>query len=617
MKEWIFLVPLLPALSALFLVLHPLFGNKSLSQFTVSLLACSSLAIGFLMTVLIAMQMASADLAVYSFTLGQWFSINNFTVEFGVYIDALTLLMMLIITGVGALIHWFSSAYMSGDQSFSRYFAYLNLFIAAMLIVVMADNLLLLYLGWEGVGLCSFLLIGFWYKDPANGYAARKAFVVTRVGDTSMMIGLLVLFTQLGTLNIQQSMQNAVQLWGVNSTWATLCALLLLGGAVGKSAQLPLQTWLPDAMAGPTPVSALIHAATMVTAGVYLIARTQTLFELSAIVMSAVAVVGAVTLFIAGCSALVQTDIKRILAYSTMSQIGYMFYALGVGAWSAGVIHLMTHAFFKALLFLAAGLLIASLHHQQDIFAMGGLRKKMPFAFYSFLIGCCCLAAVPMTSGYFSKEAILIQAYANQGFSFLWGLAVLGAFLTSLYSFRLIFIVFFGGQTENSNEIEKQDRAMRWPLVVLSLLALFGALLAPDLSAVFVTAASTSLNEHHGLLTIALSLPTVLGIFVAYWIWGNGRRPSIAPKLQGLRDWYLNGWGFDAFYHTVLIKPLLKLAHLNRHDFIDRSYTGTADICHLCHRYLSVTQNGQLRWYVVATSGGAVTLFLITLLLVR
>jgi NADH-quinone oxidoreductase subunit L len=313
--------------------------------------------------------------------------------------------MMLVVAFVSFLIHLYSAEFMSTDEGYSRYFAYMNLFVASMLMLVLADNLLFLYLGWEGVGLCSYLLIGFWYRDPANGLAARKAFVVTRVGDTAMAIGLFVLFTNLGTLEIQPLMQQAVAHWPVGSALPIAAASPLLGGALGKSAQLPLQTWLPDAMAGPTPVSALIHAATMVTAGVYLIARTHVLYDLAPPVHTAVAVIGGLTLLLAGFSALNQTDLKRILAYSTISQIGYMFLALGVGAWSAAIFHFMTHAFFKALLFLSAGVVVQRLGEEHDIFKMGGLRERLPLAFWTFLIGSISLAALPLIdAGFYSKD---------------------------------------------------------------------------------------------------------------------------------------------------------------------------------------------------------------------
>ncbi|MFC6670273.1 NADH-quinone oxidoreductase subunit L [Marinobacterium aestuariivivens] len=338
-----------------------------------------------------------------------WLSSAGLTVGFSLYFDGLSAVMVGVITGVGLLIHLYSVAYMAGDEGFARFFGYLNLFVGAMLILVLGGDFLLLYLGWEGVGLCSFLLIGFWYREPENGYAARKAFVVTRIGDIALALALLILIQQFGTLRIQDIVELAQLQW-VQSDWATWVALLLLG-AVGKSAQLPLQTWLPDAMAGPTPVSALIHAATMVTAGVYLIARTQGLFLLSPEVMELVALVGALTLFLAACSALVQQDLKRVLAYSTISQIGYMFFALGNGAFAAAIFHLMTHAFFKALLFMAAGQVILSLHHEQDIRRMGGLLRPMPFSALCFAIGCAALAALPLTSGFYSKDAILLQAW--------------------------------------------------------------------------------------------------------------------------------------------------------------------------------------------------------------
>ena len=337
--------------------------------------------------------------------------VGQFDPSIAFYFDGLTLVMMSVITGVGFLIHLFSSEFMEHDNSYARYFAYLNMFVAAMLILVLADNLLLMYLGWEGVGTCSYLLVGFWYQHSANGRAARKAFIVTRIGDTAMAIGLLVLFTELGTLNIQDLVAAAQAKWQVGDVMPLLICVLLLAGAAGKSAQLPLHTWLPDAMAGPTPVSALIHAATMVTAGVYLIARTHGLFLLSPDAMTLVAIVGLLTSLMAAFTALAQHDIKRILAYSTISQIGYMFLALGVGAWTAGVFHLMTHAFFKALLFLGSGAIIHCLHHEHDIFKMGGLRSRMPVTFWSFLIGSAALAALPLTSGFFSKDLILLQAY--------------------------------------------------------------------------------------------------------------------------------------------------------------------------------------------------------------
>ena len=382
----------------------------------------------------------------YRQVLWTWFDVGGLAPRIAFYLDAMAVVFVLVITGVGFLIHLYSTEYMEGDEAFRRFFIYMNLFVASMLVLVLADNLLLLYLGWEGVGLCSYLLISFWQRDAGNVYAGRKAFIVTRVGDTALIVGLFLLFTQLHTLDIQPLMEGAAAEWAAGSGVAVAAAALLLGGAVGKSAQLPLQTWLPDAMAGPTPVSALIHAATMVTAGVYLIARTNVLFTLAPDVRLAVAVVGTATLLYAGFSALVQRDIKRVLAYSTVSQIGYMFLALGVSGWSAAVFHFMTHAFFKALLFLGAGVVIEALGHQHDIFRMGGLRRRLPLTFWTFPIGAAALSALPLvTAGFYSKDLIVATSWASvDGSVWLWVGALAGAFVTSLYAFRLVFVVFFG-----------------------------------------------------------------------------------------------------------------------------------------------------------------------------
>ena len=347
MSETIWLIPLIPFLSSVALML---FGSR-LKITHIGVLGVASVGISALLTLVLAVEFMQNQQVIQA-SLWTWMEVAGFAPGISFYFDGLTLVMMSVITGVGFLIHLFSTEFMEKDPSYARYFAYLNMFVAAMLILVMADNLLLLYLGWEGVGVCSYLLVGFWYQHNANGHAARKAFIVTRIGDTAMALGLLLLFTELGTLDIQAMVGAANQTWQIGDSIPLVACLLIVCGAVGKSAQLPLHTWLPDAMAGPTPVSALIHAATMVTAGVYLIARTHGLFLLAPTAMTVVAVIGIATSLMAAFTALMQTDIKRILAYSTISQIGYMFLALGVGAWSAGIFHLMTHAFFKALLFL-------------------------------------------------------------------------------------------------------------------------------------------------------------------------------------------------------------------------------------------------------------------------
>ena len=481
-------------------------------------------------------------------------------------------------------------------------------------------TLTLLYLGWEGVGLCSYLLIGFWYENPANGYAARKAFVVTRVGDTSMAIGLFLLFAQLGTLNIQELLQAAQQQWPVGSGLAIATALLLLGGAVGKSAQLPLQTWLPDAMAGPTPISALIHAATMVTAGVYLIARTHILFELAPTIQLLVAWIGLATLLMAGFTALTQHDIKRILAYSTISQIGYMFLGLGVGAWSAAVFHLMTHAFFKALLFLAAGTVILSLHHEHDIFKMGSMWKKLPIAFASFLIGSLALAAFPFTSGYFSKDEILLAALAVEGSgNLLWTGGVLGAFFTGLYSFRLVFVVFFGESHDQHAVKEIAGFSMAAPLFVLMVFALFGGWIQIPVDAVFNHGEVQ--EEHHASTLIhgIMIVVPLLGIGVSYLFYVakifSVEKLLAVPFAKLLHRFWFSGWGMDWLYQQLLVNPFLFLARVNSKDLVDAFYALLVDLTRSAHSMLVRSQTGYLRWYAMSVAAGLVLLITIGVLL--
>ena len=452
MFGWLWTIPALPFAGALLLAL----AGSRLPRRVVAFIGAGSVGLSALITGLTAIEFLAAAPAGGSFTqkIWTWLDIAGFHPGITFYLDALSLTMVLVITFVAFLIHLYSTEFMAVEENYSRFFAEMNLFVGFMLTLVLADNFLLLYLGWEGVGLCSYLLIGYWYKEPQNGYAARKAFVVTRVGDTALAVALFLIFTRLGTLEIPEVMLRAAHSWPAGSALPTVVALLLLGGAVGKSAQLPLQTWLPDAMAGPTPVSALIHAATMVTAGVYLIARTNVLFTISPAALAVVAVIGAATLLLAGFSGLVQRDIKRVLAYSTISQIGYMFVALGAGAWAAAIFHFMIHAFFKALLFLGAGCVIQAQNGEHDMFKMGGLRKEMPLVFWTFLIAGGSLAAVPfVTAGFYSKDTIIWSAYASaRGGFWLWSAAIAGALLTSLYTFRMIILTFFWPSPPKSDQ---------------------------------------------------------------------------------------------------------------------------------------------------------------------
>ena len=607
--QQLWLIPSLPLMGFLLLVL----GHGRCSRSLVRLVGVGSVAMAALVTIWVTLDFYSLGATqTYQVELWPWFRAGVFEVSFGLYLDGLALSMLLVITGVGSLIHWYASGYMWQDPDYQRFFAYMNLFVAAMLVLVLADNLVLLFLGWEGVGLCSFLLIGFWHQDPANGYAARKAFVVTRVGDTAFAIGLFLLYRELGTLDLPTIMALAPEMFDVGGNRPTLIAALLLAGALGKSAQLPLHTWLPDAMAGPTPVSALIHAATMVTAGVYLIARNHSIFLQAPNVLLAVAFIGLFTLLVSGFAALNQTDIKRVLAYSTMSQIGYMFFALGVGAWSESIFHLMTHAIFKALLFLTAGSIILALHHEQDIRSMGGLRRQLPIPFWCFVIGSACLVALPPTSGFFSKEAILNASWQLPGYGpWLWVGGVLGAFITAIYTFRLLFLVFFGPQKVQPHE--PKGWQFHPPLIILATLSLgAGWFVLPSQGAL-----PPSPSGHPPLwtLVVAIGLP-LLGIGIAYQVYvrqqWQGLRIAQWPLL---RQFFLRGWGFDGLYQRLFLTPFTTLAQLNRKDIVDQLPTRVVQLSLTLHKTFSQLQNGQLRFYITTLACAAIIILASTLVI--
>jgi len=506
--ELLGLIPLLPALGAIF---NGLFGSKLPKPF-VGGVACAAMAGSFVISVFAVITMIGggqpdgAGHTLYPelyYNAWTWFEVGGLSVDFAFVLDPLSAIMILIITGVGLLIHVYSTGYMFGDKAFWRYFAYLNFFVFAMLCLVLGDNLILLFLGWEGVGVASYLLIGFWYEDEEKASAGKKAFITNRVGDFAVLLGLFLLFQLTGTFTISAIMEWTSTLTtgmliedGASTSFSgllTLICILFFIGCTGKSAQIPLYVWLPDAMAGPTPVSALIHAATMVTAGVYLIARMSFLFALAPGALAVVAVVGVLTAFFAATIGITQFDIKKVLAYSTVSQLGFMFLAVGAGSFFAGVFHLMTHAFFKALLFLGAGSVIHGMHHEQDIRKMGGLRKLMPVTHATFLIGCLAIAGVPfLFSGFYSKDEVLWFALSNAhvfgGVSanalFGWGLwfvALVTAAMTAFYMFRLYFMTFHGtcrADEETKSHIHESPISMTLPLVVLAVLSVIGGFVA-------------------------------------------------------------------------------------------------------------------------------------------
>ncbi len=546
--------------------------------------------------------------------LWAWMQVGNFDIKVNLTLDGLSLTMLSVVTGVGFLIHMFASWYMRGEEGYSRFFAYTNLFIASMVVLVLADNLMLMYLGWEGVGLCSYLLIGFYYSNSENGKAAMKAFIITRVGDVFLAFALFILYNELGTLNFREMMELAPQHFAAGNHMLQWATLMLLGGAVGKSAQLPLQTWLADAMAGPTPVSALIHAATMVTAGVYLIARSHGLFLLTPDVLHLVGIVGAITLVLAGFAALVQTDIKRVLAYSTMSQIGYMFLALGVQAWDAAIFHLMTHAFFKALLFLSSGSVILVCHHEQNIFKMGGLRKSIPLVYACFLVGGAALAALPLiTAGFYSKDEILFGALANGNINLMVA-GLVGAFLTSIYTFRMIFIVFHGKEQIHAHAGKGITHHL--PLIVLLVLSTFvSALITLPLAGVLPQGEAGKAGKVG--LEIASSVVAVIGILIAAALWLGkrelvGRVANSAPG-RFFGTWWFAAWGFDWLYDKVFVKPYLGIAWLLQRDPLNALMNLPALISRIGNKGLVVSESGYLRWYVASMSIGAVVVLALML----
>ncbi|OTG83870.1 NADH-quinone oxidoreductase subunit L [Acinetobacter sp. ANC 4648] len=604
-------------------------GRNKLSENVAAIIGAGSVGLSALFALIAGIAFTNSGETVYVQHLWTWFSIAGFAPGVSLHLDGLSLLMMGMVTGVGFLIHVFATWYMRGEEDFARFFSYFNLFVASMLILVLGDNLALLFLGWEGVGLCSYLLIGFYYSTPSNGIAAIKAFTVTRIGDVFLLIALFLLFQQFGTLHIGTIVEHAPQVLALDHNLALWTSLMLFLGAAGKSAQIPLQTWLADAMAGPTPVSALIHAATMVTAGVYLCCRMFSVLEMTPEVMQFISITGAITLLVAGFAALVQTDIKRILAYSTMSQLGYMFMAVGAEAYQAGLFHMLAHAFFKALLFLSSGAVILAYHHEQNIFKMGGLFYKNKFLFACFAIGGGALAAIPfLTVGFFSKDAILgavwVQGQTTALYGSLYWVGVAGAFLTSIYTFRLIWVVFFGKENTPYHEIKG---ATYWaPLGILAVLStglayflkapVMNALNAAHIPAFNIPEALES-GMHAaeytavGIALVGLAVAVVLFAF-AY----NAVKSFAATSFgAGLVNICRNAFGFDSLYNIVFVKPYLLLAKIFGRDPIDGLWLVLPALVKGGNKFTSTRQTGSLREYASSMSFGVVVLLMILIVI--
>lgn len=574
--SYIWMIPCLPLLGTLI----NLFFNRSRSL--TGLIACGAVGFSFLVAIVaffdlvgLPVDQRSVEVVVYS-----WITSGYFSVDIAFLIDPLSIIMILVVTGVGLLIHLYSIGYMGNDPGSIRYFTYLNLFMFSMLILVMANNFLLMFIGWEGVGLCSYLLIGFWCERPAAADAGMKAFVVNRVGDFAFIVGMLLIVGYIGSLNYREVFTAGPDMM---ESWITAVTLLLFIGAIGKSAQVPLHIWLPDAMEGPTPVSALIHAATMVTAGVYMVARCHLLFSLSPVTMTVVAIVGAFTAIFAASIGLVQNDIKRVLAYSTVSQLGYMFLACGVGVYTAGIFHLVTHAFFKALLFMGAGSVIHAMEHvvddakdPQDLRNMGGLKKAMPQTYVTMMIATLAIAGIFPLSGFFSKDAILWGAFVQN--KALWGIGVIAAFMTAFYMFRLMFLTFHGNTRltqEEAGHIKESPVVMTIPLILLAILAAFsgfigipiiegwdrfGQFLAPVFSDVQSETLHYPWTLEIGAMLISVAI-AVGGLAVAYLIYvSRNALPGYIEPTGRIHRLLLHKYYVDEIYEACVVNPVRGIA---------------------------------------------------------
>jgi NADH-quinone oxidoreductase subunit L len=642
MYNLIGLVVLLPLIGAM---VNGLAGWRIRSERLIGAIGSGTVGISFVLSVLIFVEMlgrpGAGRMEIVEYF--RWIAAGGLSTSFAYQVDQLSILMTLVVTGVGFLIHVYSIGYMHGDPGFWRYFAYLNLFIFAMLNLVLADNFLLMFLGWEGVGLCSYLLIGFWYTRKFTGDAAKKAFIVNRIGDFGFLLGIFLIFVTFGTLSFEPVFIHA-SVMGIGEPVLFWITLLLFIGASGKSAQIPLFVWLPDAMAGPTPVSALIHAATMVTAGIYMVARTSTLYALAPLTMEIVAVVGLLTALLAATIALTQNDIKKVLAYSTVSQLGYMFLALGVGAFWVGIFHVYTHAFFKALLFLGSGAVIHAMHHEQDIRKMGGLKRYMPVTYRTFLIGAVAIAGIPPLAGFFSKDEILAYVY-HDGSLILWLLAAAAAGLTAFYMFRLVSLTFWGeprfrDQGEHAVHPHEAPRTMTVPLIVLAVLSIAagwvgipkalggGLAIKRFLGPVFERTERIMALPEPGVhvidyLLIAASIAIAAsGIYLAYvWYLKKPDVPgALAGRFSGVYKLLVNKYYVDEFYDAAIVNPTVRgskklLWRGVDVGIIDGIVNGIAKLIAGVSKYARLLQVGVVQAYAVVFVSGIV--FILAWLLFR
>ena len=620
MSDLIYLVPLFPLLGFL---INGLF-RKSLSKSAINIIGSGVILVSFIISILLFFDVKANGGTVVNYF--DFINVKDFRIPFAFQVDELSVIFLLIITGVGFLIHLYSTSYMHEEPTdhFGRYFSYLNLFVFSMLMLVMGANYVIMFIGWEGVGLCSYLLIGYWFKNDSYNYAAKKAFIMNRIGDLGFLLAIFWILKDFGTANYADVFNSADT---IPVSDVTAITLLLFVGAVGKSAQIPLYTWLPDAMAGPTPVSALIHAATMVTAGIYMIARSNVLYSLSHFSHDVVAVIGLATAILAATIALYQNDIKKVLAYSTVSQLGFMFLALGVEAYTTGVFHVMTHAFFKALLFLGAGSVIHAMGGEQDITKMGGLAKKLPVTCWTFVIGVLTISGFPFTSGFISKDEILIATYQHSPILF-W-FAAFAAVLTAIYMFRLMMLVFFGGfkgTHEQEHHLHESPSAILIPLVVLAILSVVGGyvqlpeafgghdffneFLAPVVPAATHEGAGVATKEYY------LLGGTIVGLIIIFAV----TRKLFAVKqfggvYTGFKKILADKWYIDELYDTIIVKPLNALAGFSKSviekSFIDGIVNGVGRFVNYSSRQLRLLQSGQVGNYILFMVLSITVLFIV------
>jgi NADH-quinone oxidoreductase subunit L len=643
--NYVYLVPLFPFIGFVINGLIRLSRKSPLEEKTglkslASWIGCGSVGLSFLTSVIIFFQLSAlpAGERVVQKIAFPWILSGDFHVDIGFLLDPLSAVMILVVSGVGFFIHLYSTGYMAEDKGYARFFSYLNLFTFFMLMLVLSNNFLLLYLGWEGVGLCSYLLIGFWYEKKSAADAGKKAFIVNRIGDFGFALGVMLIFWTFGSLNFSDVFQSAPHVLAAGGGLVTAMTLLLFMGATGKSAQIPLYVWLPDAMEGPTPVSALIHAATMVTAGVYMVARCHALFVLAPFTMGVVAVIGAATAIYAASIGLVQNDIKRVLAYSTISQLGYMFLACGVGAFAAGIFHLMTHAFFKALLFLSAGSVMHALSGELNMQKMGGLKKYLPVTFWCFLAGTLAISGIPLFSGFFSKDEILWKAFSSeQGHVLLWLVGVFTAGLTAFYMFRLFFMTFMGKSRMDPQveaHVHESPKSMTIPLIVLAVLSVVGGYVGIPaslggsnrfegfLASVFEPAHAAAHEVSHQvpsaeyiLMIISIAVVLVSILVASRFYLGDLRIPRrLAEKLNFPYRVLFNKYYVDELYAEVVVNPLLSLALFLWKQFdvlvIDGAANGIADLVKGVSAVIRKTQTGYLRNYALSLMFGAMLILI-------